>query len=229
MLLPKHRRNGRSSIRKQEFRSTRPNQRRHFRPQVERLEDRLVLNYSFSSTPIQWVELNGAAGATTVINAADDSASAINLGSNSINFYGTTYTGATSFWASSNGLITFGSGNSAFMNGDLKSSPTQAAISPFWDDYIKSAANASLTGPMVMSKIDTVHSCLIIEWNQVNDMVSSNPVTFEAIIQLNTGGTPGNITFNFLQLDNRKGSSSSVGIKAAGQHGPIPLRGAVNI
>src|SRR6266852_190215 len=199
MLLPKHRRNGRSSIRKQEFRSTRPNQRRHFRPQVERLEDRLVLNYSFSSTPIQWVELHGDPTATTVINAADDAAASVNLGSNSINFYGTTYTGATAFWASSNGLITFGSGNSAFMNGDLKSSPTQAAISPFWEDLIKSSANASISGPMLLSKI--VNNCLIVEWNQVNDMLSSNPVTFEAMIQLNTGATPGSITFNYLQLD----------------------------
>jgi hypothetical protein len=218
MLLPKHRRNG-TSVRRQGFRSIRRDH--HYRPQVERLEDRLVLNYSFGATPIQWVELNGASGAMTVINNADDAAAAINLGSNSINFYGTTYTGPNSLFASSNGLITFGSGNTAFMNGDLKSSPTQAAISPFWDDYIKSLANANLTGPMVLSKIDTANNCLIIEWNHVNDMTTSPiPVTFETIIQLNTGSTPGNITFNFLQLDVGKGISASVGIKAAGVQGP---------
>src|SRR4029077_7590441 len=71
--------------------------------------------------------------------------------------------------------------------------------------------------------------CLIIEWNRVNDMVSSNPVTFEAIIQLNTGSTPGNITFNFLQLDFGKGSSASVGIKAAGNQGPNSLVVSFNI
>jgi hypothetical protein len=166
------------------------------------------------------VELNGDPSATTVITAADDLAKSINLGSNSINLYGTTYTGAT-FWASSNGLITFGTGNSAFINGDLKSSPTQAAISPFWTDLVKSSMQATASGPMLLAKIDTVHSCLIVEWNQVTDQNNTTiPITFEAIIQLNTGATPGNIVFNYLQLDSQFKAQSSVGIKAAGVQGP---------
>ena len=225
MLLPKQRRKDGSPVRGREPRSSRPAFHRFFRPRIEQLEDRLVLNYSFvGSTLTQWVELNGDPSATTVISAVDDAAKSINLGSNTINFYGKTYTGATAFWASSNGLITFGTGNSAFINGDLKSSPTQAAISPLWTDLVKTSAEASASGPMLLAKIDTVHSCLIVEWNQVTDQNTLNPITFEAIIQLNTGSTPGNIIFNFLQLDPQfKSVQSSVGIKDAGIQGPNSL------
>jgi len=229
MLLPKQRHQNGSTIQSRRSRPSPFAHHRFFRPQIERLEDRLVLNYSFSSTPIQWVELHGDPTATTVINAADDAAASINLGSNTINFYGTTYTGATALWASSNGLITFGTGNSAFLNGNLLSSPSQAAISPFWEDLVKTAANASISGPMLLSKIDTANNRVIIEWNQVNDFLSSNRVTFEAIIQLNTGSNPGNITFDYLQLDFFKGSHSSVGIKAAGDQGPNSLVVSYNL
>src|SRR5260370_25729238 len=138
MLLPKHRSKPGSPARKWGFRllpTTSPHVgRRTYRPELERLEDRLVLNYTYIGSTVmrgQWVELNGDPSATTVFTATDDAAASINLGSNTIDFYGKTYTGATALWASSNGLITFGTGNSAFINGDLMSSPTQAAISPF--------------------------------------------------------------------------------------------------
>src|SRR5437763_1086067 len=108
-----------------------------FRPLLESFEDRIVLNYSVSSIPVHWVELNGDPNATDLIGTGDDCANPINLGANAINFYGTTYTGFAAIWASTNGLITFGSGNSDFANGDLQTNPGQAAISPLWDDYHK--------------------------------------------------------------------------------------------
>src|SRR5438094_6533797 len=198
-------------------------ERSFFRPQLERLEDRVVLNYPVTSTPIQWVELNGDPNATNLIGTGDDWANPIDLGSNSINFYGTTYSGFAAVWASTNGLITFGSGDSDFFNGDLQTNPGQAAISPLWDDYLKFSGS-----PMVLSEVDAANNRLIIEWNQVNDTVTSNPVTFEAIIQLNSDSTPGNIVFNYLQLDYYKGSSASVGIKDSGNQGPNSLVISVN-
>src|SRR5438094_1393651 len=198
-------------------------ERSFFRPQLERLEDRVVLNYPVTSTPIQWVELNGDPNATNLIGTGDDWANPIDLGSNSINFYGTTYSGFAAVWASTNGLITFGSGDSDFFNGDLQTNPGQAAISPLWDDYLKFSGS-----PMVLSEVDAANNRLIIEWNQVNDTVTSNPVTFEAIIQLNSDSTPGNIVFNYLQLDYFKGSSASVGIKDSGNQGPNSLVISVN-
>ena len=194
MLLPRQRRQ--TSLPR--GRGSRPAARRFVRPQLEKLEDRVVLNYSFGSTPFQWVELNGDPNATNLIGTGDDWANPIDLGSNTINFYGTTYSGfggPSGIWASTNGLITFGSGDSDFFNGDLQTNPGQAAISPLWDDYFKFSGS-----PMVLSEVDAANNRLIVEWNQVNDTVTSNPVTFEAIIQLNTGSTPGNIVFNYLQL-----------------------------
>src|SRR5437879_5977857 len=222
MLLPRQRRQT-SLLR---GRGSRPAVRRFVRPQLEKLEDRVVLNYSFGSTLFQWVELNGDPNATNLIGTGDDWANPIDLGSNTINFYGTTYSGfggPSGIWASTNGLITFGSGDSDFFNGDLQTNPGQAAISPLWDDYFKFSGS-----PMVLSEVDAAHNRLIIEWNQVNDTVTSNPVTFEAIIQLNTGSTPGNIVFNYLQLDYYKGSSASVGIKDAGNQGPDSFVISVN-
>ena len=194
-----------------------------FRPRLESLEDRIVLNYAVSSIPVQWVELNGDPNATDLIGTGDDWANPIDLGANTINFYGTTYSGFAAVWASTNGLITFGNGNNDFSNGDLQTNPGQAAISPLWDDYFKFSGS-----PMVLSEVDAVNNRLIIEWNQVNDTVTGNPVTFEAIIQLNTGAIPGDIAFNYLQLDYYKGSSASVGIKDAGNQGPNSLVVSIN-
>src|SRR5205807_4237936 len=73
-----------------------------------------------------------------------------------------------------------------------------------------------------------VNNNLVVEWNQAHDFVTDRPITFEAIIQLNTGATPGNITFNFLQLDYYKGSSASVGIKDGGTQGPNAVVISVN-
>src|SRR6266849_368800 len=213
-------------------RGPRPAARRFVRPQLEKLEDRVVLNYSFGSTLFQWVELNGDPNATDLIGYVNNGmfANPIDLGSNTINFYGSTYGGfggPTGIWASSNGLITFGSGNADFINGDLQTDPGQAAISPLWSNYFKFNEPS---GPMVLSKVDTLNDRLIIEWNQVHDYVNYNAtsVTFEAIMQLNTGSTPGNIVFNYLQLDYYKGSSASVGIKDSGNQGPNSLVISVN-
>jgi hypothetical protein len=181
----------------------------------------LVLSYSFSSTPFQWVELNGDPSANVVIGYGDDWANPIDLGSNTIRFYGNTFTGANNIWASTNGILTFGSGFFSFTNGDLITNPGQATISPLWDDYYKPAGGS----PMMLSKI--VNNELIVEWNQVLAFVTTRPITFEAIIQLNTGDAPGNITFSYLQLDYYKGSAASVGIKDGGS--PAPSYSIVSI
>ena len=203
-------------------------ERSFFRPLLERLEDRVVLNYAVTSTPIQWVELNSDPNATNLIGTGEDWANPIDLGSNTINFYGTTYSGfggPSGIWASTNGLITFGSRSADFRNGDLLTDPGQAAISPLWSSYF----NFDPSTPMVLSEIDPANNRLIIEWNQVKDTVTySNPITFEAIIQLNTGSTPGNIIFNYLQLDYYLGSGASVGIKDGGTQGPNAVVISVN-
>src|SRR5262249_57614602 len=65
---------------------------------------------------------------------------------------------------------------------------------------------------------------LIIEWNNVQAVPSSpSPVTFQAILQLNTGTKPGEFTFNYPDLDSgdarSNGGSATVGIKDSGTPG----------
>jgi hypothetical protein len=187
---------------------------------VEQLEDRLAPAYSVGSTPFLPVNLvSGAPGVFTIIQYADDTSVGVNFGNNQFNFYGTTYSGANSLFVSSNGLISFGSPNSAFGNQDLTSNPQQATIAPLWDDWVKTSGS-----PMVLGEFDTANNQLIVQWTQVLHFLSNSPVTFQAVLQLNTGNTPGNIVFNYPSIATSdrysNGGDATVGIKDNGTQGP---------
>lgn len=189
------------------------------RPHLETFEDRLALNYSFGATAFQPVGLSTADPAVfALINHADDLAVPVNLGANQFNFYGTTYQGPSSLYASSNGLITFGGGNSAYQNTDLTSQPFQPAIAPLWSDWFKTAG-----GPMLLGKLDTANNALILQWDQVVHQPSGTPATFQVVLQLNTGNVPGTITVNYLGINtgdrNANGGTSTVGVKDTGFQG----------
>ena len=71
---------------------------------------------------------------------------------------------------------------------------------------------------------DGINDRLILEWNLVQGAPTSpSPVTFQAILRLNTGATPGDIIFNYPDLDagdsRSNGASASVGIKDTGTQG----------
>lgn len=166
----------------------------------------------------------GAPGVITLLNGSDDSSAAINLGTNKFTFYGTQYTGAASIYASTNGLITFGTASSAFINTNLTTSPTQAAIAVLWNDW---QTNTSGTLDAVLTRLDDttgdgIPDRLIVEWNDVRDVDStSDGVTFRAILQLNTGTTAGAIVLSYPDLQSSAatssfGAGSTVGIKASG-------------
>ena len=75
---------------------------------------------------------------------------------------------------------------------------------------------------------DGINDRLIIEWNNLQGKPTSpSPLTFQAILQLNTGTTPGAITFNYLDLDAGNavsdGASATVGIKDTGTQGAAVL------
>jgi hypothetical protein len=198
------------------------------RPHVEQLEDRLVPAYSVGSTPFLPVNLvSGAPGVFTIIQYADDTSVGVDLGSNRFNLYGTTYSGANSLVVSSNGLISLGSSNSAFGNQDLTSNPQQATIAPLWDDWLKTSGS-----PMVLGEFDAVNNQLIVQWNQVQHFLSNSPVTFQAVLQLNTGNTPGNIVFNYPSIATSdrysNGGDATVGIKDNGIQGPNRVLVAFN-
>ena len=61
---------------------------------------------------------------------------------------------------------------------------------------------------------------LIVEWNQIQTRPASpSTMTFEAVLQLNSGASPGKITFDYANLDTgnatfSNGASATVGIEA---------------
>jgi hypothetical protein len=180
------------------------------------------VSYTSAATAYQDIELVGqpATQALTFTSGsqfADNDYGTIDLGTdNAFNFYGTSY---SRLFVSSNGLITFGSGNIASINTNLNpggTTPTQPAIAPLWSDWVKTDDGS---GPMIAYQI-TDDGQLIIEWNQIRHVGASgteHPVTFQAILSLNTGPAPGDIVINYVDLatgDNHAdGRTSTIGLE----------------
>jgi hypothetical protein len=194
-----------------------------------------AFGYEARATPFEPIALvAGAPGVTTVLDNEDDAPAAVSLGGNTFNFYGTVYTGATSLFANTNGLITFTRGVTSYNNGDLTSDPTEPAIAPLWDDWRTDTDAADV----VLARLedvdgDGVSDRLVVEWSNVRrysvDEATGGPnpagaVTFQAILTLNTGpSVPGAIVFNYPDLDSddgfSNGASATVGIKGGGAGG----------
>jgi len=190
--------------------------------------------YEARQTPVESIDLvPGAPGVVTLLDDADDNSAAIDLGDNTFTFYGTTYTGASSLYASSNGLVTFGDGDNEYDNEDLSEDPTAPAIAPLWDDWRTTEDGAdTVLYRLENTGGDARPDRLVIEWSNVNpyssDADSPSPVTFQAILQLNTGRAPGAIVFNYRDLNTgdpatTNGAGATVGIKAGGVQGPNRL------
>jgi hypothetical protein len=163
----------------------------------------------------------------TIIDAANDVSVPVDLGSNTVSFYGVSYTGNNQLYVSSNGLITFGAANSSPFNSNLTMSPVQPAIAVLWADWIKSSGDP--TGPMVVGRFDHydangVPHRLVIEWNQVHhNGGSQGTLTFQAYLELNPGHGASHVTLNYLNLQSgdswAEGNNATVGIKDAGTQG----------
>jgi extracellular elastinolytic metalloproteinase len=171
----------------------------------------------------------GGAGVTSVLANNDDSTVAINLGTNTFNLYGTVYTGSGSTSPGTlnicdNGFVSFavtGSASTAPGNTDF-TSPIAARFAPLWDDwYTQVDANDQVLYRFDDLNADGVSDRLVVEWHGVHSTSGGSGVTFQAILQLNTGSTPGVMIGNYvaIQSDNAgvsNGGSSSVGIKDTG-------------
>jgi hypothetical protein len=189
----------------------------------------IVPGYSFGATTYTALALAGQPDSTAVTftgpgdgagtQYADDNYGVIPLGTgNTFNFYGQTY---TQVFVSSNALMTFVSGNTQYINSNLSpggTTPAQAAIAPLWSDWIKTSADPG--GAMIWYKVQ--NNQLIVEWNGIRHYPTSNQITFQAILSLNTTG-PGDIVFNYVNLNtgtaDADGMTSTVGLKDAGTTG----------
>jgi hypothetical protein len=180
-----------------------------------------VFGYDAAAATIRQKELIGQSGTTGLtFTNTDDDFRAINLGTNTFNFYGTTYTGNNQLFVSTNGLITFGAGSSAYQNDDM-SSLTMPAIAVLWSDWIIGSGNPQALYKMFDDNADGVMDRLIIEWNQIYHYNgSSNGVTFQAELQINTGAAPGKVFLNYQDLltgdGNANGVSATVGLHKTG-------------
>src|SRR5207244_3806103 len=104
---------------------------------LEPLEERTLLTlgpdgfaYLGDSVALQnhYVELQGDPNAFRIIQYADEAVVPVDLGNNTVNFYGVTYGGNKQLFVSSNGTISFGSAFNDFRNTDLTASPTQPLV-----------------------------------------------------------------------------------------------------
>ncbi len=173
-------------------------------------------SYSAAPVPLNFEDIAATGTVITGLSGQDDASVSINIGFN-FTFYGQVY---TSLFVSSNGLITFGSANSAFTNADLTASPTQAAIAPLWDDLIVSGDAASNVLSQVLGSGATQR--LVIQWNKISYFsggTAGDTITFEAVL-----GVDGSIKFNYADLvsgtaGGNNGGSATVGIKDVGTQG----------
>ena len=154
----------------------------------------------------------------TIISGCDDCASPVNLAGNTFRFYGSSFTGNNQLFVSSNGLVTFVNSNASFSNTNLTDFPLERTIAPLWDDWIDTVNG------MVLGKFEG--NRLILEWNRLRGFGGpSANVTFQVILELNTGGTPGDIWINYVDTNANDpfyndGRGATIGIKDAGTQGP---------
>jgi hypothetical protein len=164
----------------------------------------------------------GGPGVFSVLESGDDTSTAVNLlgGGSTFNFYGTTY---VKFYVDSNGLLTFGSATASAANTDLKTGPTQRAIAPLWDDWSSTVGQPMILGKYEDVNGDGVNDRLILQWNDVRYLSSPSTVTFQVILSLNTAWRPGEIVFEYVDLDtgdgHSNGASATVGMKDTGAQG----------
>jgi DNA-binding XRE family transcriptional regulator len=186
----------------------------------------MAIQYTANTTAYEQLDLvpgNPNIVTITDLIKADDAVATIELGANNFKFYDTVYTSLT---IDSNGRIVLGTEQSEYINTDLTSNEsTPGIIAPFWDDLNTAsdvAASGSAEDNLILYQIEGDR--LIIEWNNVHFFGggdTTDGITFQTILQLNTGTANGNIIFNYpdlteQELEDNNGTFATVGVKAPG-------------
>lgn len=174
-----------------------------------------AFGYTAVATPYQTITSTSWTGIT--YTNTDDESKALSIGTDVFNFYGTNYTGSQLF-ASTNGLITFGSGSSSYQNDDM-SSLTVPAIAALWDDLIIGTGLPQVRYVRRDTNGDAINDQLVVEWNAVYHYDSKvNAMTIQAVLELNTSNRTGKIYLNYPDLDNgnaqSNGGAATVGVRS---------------
>ncbi|MFV1968498.1 MAG: proprotein convertase P-domain-containing protein, partial [Pirellulaceae bacterium] len=164
-----------------------------------------AFGYVAHKTAFQNIDLVlGATNVTTVVNSTSSINFAFDLGTNTFNYYGTSYSGASDLYVSPNGWITFGSAfNFEFDNFDMTTSlfTGRQFLAPFMDDLTTFFSGTGATDSAVLAKLDAGNNQLILEWSDVRNQSIDAVATFQAILELNTGTRAGDIIFNYVDVD----------------------------
>jgi hypothetical protein len=145
------------------------------------------------------------------------------LGDNKFNFYGRNYTGAQ-LRVGFDGIISFGNAVNR-VNTNLAGAPFDRILAPLWDSWGTSGATVQQVNHRLEDTAgDSTPDRLIVQWNVTDPSIpreQRETAIFQAILQLNTGDAPGDITFNYVTLDTgsaarSNGASATVGIKDFG-------------
>ena len=177
----------------------------------------LSTTYTASVVPFAFEDISATGTVLTGLTNQDDAIATI-LGFN-FPFFGVTNASVS---VSSNGLLTFGGGNTSGVNSDLTVLPPQAAIAPFWDNL---HTGGGVVGSNVLFQIigTGADRHMTVQWNKVRFQTggtAGDTITFQAQLYAD-----GRIRFNYLDLVSvgaagNNGASATVGIKGVGTQGP---------
>lgn len=180
-----------------------------------------AFGYRITSYPVEDIDLEAGQPGVVAVTLSEQAEgwATISLGANRFRFYDREYTATNQLYVYANGFLTLGGRQTGdnFTNGDLTAFPSRATIAPLWDDL-----DFTYTATTVLYKFDADR--LIIEWSnaEIAGYPGMGELTFQAILQLNTGLDSGNIIFNYPDLQAGPGSEgvgATVGIKDTGAQG----------
>lgn len=150
-------------------------------------------------TPFAWVDASSGIEVFLDGDRDDNYSEAIDIGFN-FKFYEHSY---DQLYISTNGFITFGSGNESFSNRLIpEDTPPNNLIAPFWDDL-------DLGDGHVFYKLRNQGGMrsLVVEWDQISLYGSNDHLSFEVILY-----ESGDILFQYLSVEGSL-DQSSVGIE----------------
>jgi hypothetical protein len=182
--------------------------------------------YTGAAVPAAFEDISATGTVIAGLTNVDDASVSIPIGF-TFPFFGANQ---TTVFVSSNGLLTFGTGNTTFTNTDLTVNPAQAAIAVFWDD-LHTGGGQPGSGVRFQVSGAGANQHLTIQWNQIRFFAggtAGDTITFQAQLFAD-----GRIQLNYMDLTSgvaagNNGASATVGAKAAGTQGPNRLLLAFN-
>ena len=158
----------------------------------------LAGGYAAYETPYEDINLvSGAPGVFTIFDNDDDGSIDFNLGTNTFTGIG----GSTSHLGVSTNGYFYNSTETDFFY----------SLSSDWVSYVD--AGDSVLGKFEDLNHDSIADRLIIEWSDLHGFGGyghTPQVTFQAILDLNTGDQPGNVIFNYRAIANDRTASATV-------------------